>query len=132
MHTLCNTLCMTTMQGGHQRVPEWDMTDRLNKALKESGLSVTAAARYFDVHRNTVSGWLHGRINPDTRTLKLWAFMTGVPYEWIKDGKEPPPPNGDGGSSLLPRLDSNQQPSDCIPLKPLPAAWDRAPTRHAA
>ena len=123
---------MTTMQGERHGIPQWDMTDRLNKSLKHAGISVQHAADYFDVHRNTVSGWLHGRINPDTRTLKLWAFMTGVPYEWIKDGKEPPPPNGDGGSSLLPRMDSNHQPSDCIPLKRLPAAWDHAPDRFAA
>lgn len=85
---------MTTMHEGSHRIPEWDMTDRLNKSLKSAGISVATAATYFDVHRNTVSGWLHGRINPDIRTLRLWALMTGVPFEWLKDGIEPHHPGG--------------------------------------
>lgn len=63
-----------------------DLTDRLSKALRHAGLSVQDMADYFDVHRNTVSGWIHGRIRPDTRTLRLWAARTGVPYEWLRDG----------------------------------------------
>ena len=73
-----------TVSGSH--IPEWDMYDRMAKSLKETGMSISDAAEYFGVHRNTVSGWLHGRINPDTRTLRLWAVLTGVPYEWLKDG----------------------------------------------
>jgi transcriptional regulator with XRE-family HTH domain len=86
-------MTVSTIGGGAPHIPIWDMYDRLAKSLKESGMSVQDAADYFDVHRNTVSGWLHGRINPDTRTLRLWAVMTNVPYEWLKAGIEP----GGGG-----------------------------------
>ena len=89
-------MTVSTIGGGTPHIPIWDMYDRLAKSLKESGMSVQDAADYFDVHRNTVSGWLHGRINPDTRTLRLWAVMTGVPYEWLKDGTDPADPNGGG------------------------------------
>ena len=82
-------MTVSTIGGGTPHIPIWDMYDRLAKSLKESGMSVQDAADYFDVHRNTVSGWLHGRINPDTRTLRLWAVMTNVPYEWLKAGIDP-------------------------------------------
>ncbi len=99
IHTLCNTLCMTVsfIGGGGTHIPQWDMQDRLGKSLRDSGLSVAQAAEYFGVHRNTVSGWMHGRIKPDTRTLRLWAMMTNVPYEWLVNGTEHGP---DGGSRL--------------------------------
>ena len=85
----------------------------MNKALRSAGISVSDAADYFDVHRNTVSGWLHGRIKPDTRTLRLWAVMTNVPYEWLTNGETPPPnPEGPDGGVPLPWHDSNVQPSD--------------------
>ena len=64
------------------------MTDRMNKSLKSARINVADAAEYFDVHRNTVSGWMHGRINPDTRTIRLWAVLTGVPFEWLRTGDE--------------------------------------------
>ena len=87
--------------GNGTHIPQWDMYDRMAKALKDAGISIGQAAEYFDVHRNTVSGWLHERIKPDTRTLKLWAVMTGVPYEWLITGTEPGSgPDGGGGSRL--------------------------------
>jgi transcriptional regulator with XRE-family HTH domain len=90
-------MTVSTIGSGGPHIPQWDMYDRMAKSLKEAGISIAEAAAYFDVHRNTVSGWLHERINPDTRTLRLWAMMTGVPYEWLKDGIEPADgPNGAG------------------------------------
>jgi len=85
--------------GNGTHIPQWDMYDRMAKALKDAGISIAQAAEYFDVHRNTVSGWLHERIKPDTRTLRLWAMMTNVPYEWLITGTEPAGPD-DGGSRL--------------------------------
>ena len=99
---------------GAPRIPQWNMQDRMLKALHSAGLSIADAAEYFDVHRNTVSGWVHGRIKPDTRTIRLWAIYTNVPLEWLRDGTEPPagPDGPDGGGGLLlPRMDSNHQPS---------------------
>jgi transcriptional regulator with XRE-family HTH domain len=76
------------------QIPEWDLCDRLAKSLRTADMSVGDMAEYFDVHRNTVSGWVHGRIRVDTRTLRLWAMRTGVPYEWLRDGTAPS--NGGG------------------------------------
>lgn len=96
-------MTVVTIGGGTPHIPQWDMYDRLAKSLKSAGLSVADAAEYFDVHRNTVSGWIHGRINPDTRTLRLWAMLTGVPYEWLREGIEPDSgPNGGGGGQIDP------------------------------
>ena len=80
--------------------------------MREARLSVQDMADYFDVHRNTISGWLHGRINPDTRTLRLWAFRTSVPYEWIKTGEGLPGGPGPG----------TDQPVDCTDDRQLAAA----------
>jgi transcriptional regulator with XRE-family HTH domain len=88
--------------GNGTHIPQWDMYDRMAKALKDAGISIAQAAEYFDVHRNTVSGWLHERINPDTRTLKLWAVMCNVPYEWLKNGTESGPTGGGSPAAPIP------------------------------
>jgi len=59
-------MTVSTISG--YRIPQWDIYDRMTKSLKECGMSVQEVADYYDVHRNTVSGWLHGRIKPDTRS----------------------------------------------------------------
>jgi hypothetical protein len=41
--------------------------------------------------------------------ITVYAFKTGVDYNWLKTGAKPTGPNGDGGESLL-GLDSNQEP----------------------
>ena len=84
IHRLCNTLCMTSPTPCE--IPQWDVTDRMMKAMRQARFTVGDMADYFDVSRNTVSGWLHGRIRPDTRTLRLWALHTDVPYEWLRNG----------------------------------------------
>lgn len=103
-------------------VPEWDLTDRLAKSLKVSGTSVQEMADYLDVHRNTVSAWINGRTPPSTQSLRLWALRTGFPFDWLRDGDQPPGPFGPDGSSLLPRQESNLQPPGCdlILLPPVP------------
>lgn len=87
-------------------VPQWDLTDRLAKSLKESGMSVQKMADYLDVHRNTVSAWINGRTPISTQSLRLWALRTGVPFIWIRDGLEPPtaPFDGPDGAASAPSL----------------------------
>lgn len=93
-------------------IPQWDVADRMRKALRHSGVGVQEIAEYLDVSRNTVSTWINGRIEPSTQTLRLWALRCGVPYDWLRDGKAPGgDPDGGGHSDGLPRLDSNQQPT---------------------
>jgi transcriptional regulator with XRE-family HTH domain len=74
--------------------PEWDTADRMRKALREAGIGVQEMADHLGVARNTVSSWINGRIEPDKRTLLLWASYTGVPYEWLTNETGP---NGRGG-----------------------------------
>lgn len=68
------------------RIPEWDVADRMRKALRESSVGVQEIADYLGVTRGTVSSWINGRITPSRQTLRLWALKCGVRYEWIKDG----------------------------------------------
>ena len=91
-------------------IPEWDLADRLAKALRVANMSVQEMADYLDVHRNTVSAWINGRTPPSTQSIRLWAIRTNVPYEWLIEGIQ-----FNSRSSLLPRLDSNQEPVDCWP-----------------
>jgi transcriptional regulator with XRE-family HTH domain len=67
-------------------IPDWDLADRMRKALREAGIGIQEIADYLEVARGTVSTWINGRNAPSRQTLRLWAMRTGVPYEWLKDG----------------------------------------------
>lgn len=95
----------------HLQVPEWDLADRLTKALREARMSVNEMALHLGVHRNTVSAWVNGRTPISGPAIRAWAARTSVDYDWIVTGT-PSSPRGDGNGLLLPRLDSNQEPSD--------------------
>jgi len=62
---------------------DFDLADRMRKALRVSGLTVQEIADYLGVTRGTVSTWINGHIHPSTQTLRLWAARTGVPYSWL-------------------------------------------------
>lgn len=78
-------MSMTDPGGG---IPEWDLADRMRKALRHAELGVQEVADYLEVNRNTVSNWINGRITPSTQTLRLWALRCGVSYGWLRG--EPP------------------------------------------
>lgn len=65
------------------------MRHRMALALEHAGVSVGEMAEDLDLHRVTVSGWMHGRSNPPTSALKIWALRTGVDYQWLISGKAP-------------------------------------------
>jgi transcriptional regulator with XRE-family HTH domain len=67
-----------------------DLADRMAKSLQLSGLSVHAMSELLECHRNTIGGWLNRRNKPFPATLQRWAEITGVPYEWLRDGHWPP------------------------------------------
>jgi hypothetical protein len=67
-------------------LPKWDLADRMTKSLRHAGLGVTEMAEYLDVDRSTVSTWINGRIEPNDRTMQLWALRTGIPYTWYCHG----------------------------------------------
>jgi transcriptional regulator with XRE-family HTH domain len=62
---------------------DFDLADRMRKALRVSGVSVQQMADYLGVTRGTVSTWINGHIHPSTQTLRLWAARCNVPYEWL-------------------------------------------------
>jgi transcriptional regulator with XRE-family HTH domain len=99
--TPCNARCMSEPATSGM-APEWDLADRMRKALRVADIGVQEMATYLGVARNTVSTWINGRIAPSTQTLRLWSMRTGVSYEWLV---------ADGGDSGLPRKDSNLQPA---------------------
>ncbi len=83
-------------------VPEFDLADRMRKALRTSHVGVQEMADYLGVARNTVSTWINGKIQPSMQTVRLWALRTGVPYAWLKDGQthESPRPAGPEGGEV--------------------------------
>lgn len=67
-------------------MPEWDLADRLGKALRVAGMSVNEMALYLGVHRNTVSAWVNGRTPISGPAIRAWSDRTEVDYDWLKTG----------------------------------------------
>lgn len=67
-------------------IPEWDLGDRMRKALRHGGVSVHAMAEYLDVSLGSLHAWTSGRTKPRVQTLRLWALKTGVDYDWLANG----------------------------------------------
>ena len=82
----------------------FDLADRMRKALRVADLGVAEMADYLGVSRNTVSTWINGRITPSLQSRRLWAMRTGVPLEWLETGTDPDDPS-------CPRQDSNLRPT---------------------
>ena len=80
--------CMSIEMEWIGQVPEWDLADRMRKALRTAHLGVQEMADYLDVSRNTVGTWINGRVDPSVQTLRLWALRTGVPYGWLVTGED--------------------------------------------
>lgn len=92
---------MTIELAGDPRF-EFDLADRLRRALRVSGVSVSEMAEHLEVSRNTIGNWINGHAEPRRRDIREFAMKTGMPYEWIKDGKgsgERSPSTPGGGSS---------------------------------
>lgn len=85
---------------------EFDLADRMRRALRISGLGVQEMAEYLGVARTSVSNWINGRIVPSRQTLRLWSIRTGVPLEWLEAGRAPVSPD-DGG----PETETNTPPA---------------------
>jgi transcriptional regulator with XRE-family HTH domain len=116
-------------------IPEWDLADRLSKSLRVAGMTAQEMADYLEVHRNSVSAWMNGRIMPSGQTIRLWALRTGVPYEWVRNGVNPSDsPDGPGGGKRLddstPDLPVRSPACPVIPI--FPGADAAAPDQHDA
>lgn len=63
-----------------------DLADRMRKSLRVSGISVGAMAEHVGVSRETVSTWINGHHRPSVATLRVWAAVTGAPFDWLAHG----------------------------------------------
>lgn len=115
-------------------IPQFTVGDRLRKAREVTGLEQGEFAEALGVSRNTVGNYESGntmRLKPIV--LKAWSLRTGVPLVWLETGAENPHPvDPDGGSVRLPRLDSNQRPSDYTSALVIEGPWGGAAERRAA
>ena len=77
-------------------VPQWDVADRMGKALRSSGVKPAQMALYLGVHRNTITNYTSGRVTPSRATLIAWADITRRPLDWIETGDQSvnSPPDG--------------------------------------
>lgn len=82
---VCKGLCMIN----RELVPEFDLADRMRKALRSSEVGVMEMADYLGVARNTISNWINGHVAPSKQSLRLWAMRTGVSFEWLQTGENP-------------------------------------------
>lgn len=70
-------------------IPVFDLADRMRKALRNSGLTVTDMAEYLGISRETAGRYMNGHGKVPLQTVRLWALRTGVPFEWLETGKVP-------------------------------------------
>lgn len=80
---------MSEDQTNYRFIFEFDLADRMRKALRVSGWSVQRIADCIGVSRNTVSSWLNGRSVPNEDQLYLWSVYTRAPLEWLQRGERP-------------------------------------------
>lgn len=78
---------------------EFDMADRLRRALRVSNTGVQEMAQYLEVDRTTIGNWINGHSRPRGRDLRAFAEKTGFPMAWLVEGRRP-------------EQDSNLQPTD--------------------
>ncbi|QHO92220.1 XRE family transcriptional regulator [Actinomyces sp. 432] len=100
-------------------IPTFTIHDRLRKAREAACLEQAELAEQIGVSRASISAYESGRVaKPRRIVVNAWSLATGVPVQWLITGIAPTPEDdgapaaGDRGSAGLPRLDSNQQPSD--------------------
>jgi transcriptional regulator with XRE-family HTH domain len=103
-----------TQTNNELRFPQWDLADRLAKALRVSGVGASEMAEHLGVHRNTVGGYLHGHHVPMRAALIVWALRTGVPLEWLTGQQPAPHPVGpvEGLADECAVRELNPQPAD--------------------
>ncbi len=83
-------------------VPDWDLADRMRKALRHAGVTPGQMAGYLGVSRQSVSNWTSGRVEPSFQTVRLWSIRTGVDLEWVLGRTLVPAGRGVNITSLSP------------------------------
>ncbi|WJZ04004.1 helix-turn-helix domain-containing protein [Corynebacterium freiburgense] len=80
---------------------EFNLGDRLRKALEIADLTAIDMATYLDISKFTISRYINGKVPVPLQTLRLWSLRTGVPLEWLQTGKTPTS-DPDGGNTVGP------------------------------
>ncbi len=69
-------------------VPTWTLGDRLDKALRTSGVEVLGMARILAEPPAVVEGWLDDDGHPSHPQMVMWASACGVPLAWLAAGAD--------------------------------------------
>ena len=87
---------------------EFDLADRIRKAMRVRDLSVQEVADALGVNRNTIGNWTNGRATPSTPALMAFSSVVGVPLVWLQTGTAP---SEDGAEVESRPWESNPRPS---------------------
>lgn len=80
-------------------------------AMKQAGMTQPELAEAIGMTSRTVDRWLNRGATPRRGQIMACALATGVPVIWLEKGIDPSQSDL-GQLEKLPRLDSNQEPSD--------------------
>jgi transcriptional regulator with XRE-family HTH domain len=69
------------------RIPTWTLGDRLRKAREAAGLRQDDLAPMLHVARATLASWENNKHMPSYLAVLKWAEVTGVPVEWLAEGR---------------------------------------------
>ena len=64
------------------------MSERLAIAAKATDGGIQGLASAIGVHRNTISRWISGKTDPNSKQLELVANASGKDLHWLLTGKE--------------------------------------------
>src|SRR5260370_26557848 len=76
-------MCGVTVTEPAGDVPDWDIADRMRKALRTADIGVGEMADYLGVSRTSVSNWINGRVEPSFQAVRLCAIRTGVDLQRV-------------------------------------------------
>ena len=69
--------------------PRFEQRHRMQLALEHANVRPHQMASELEIHRNTVSNYLHGRTKPRRRDLIVWAQVCQVDLDWLVSGTVP-------------------------------------------
>lgn len=106
-------------------VPPWTLGWRMRRALAFADIDVQDMAEQLGYDRRTLTRWLRDLQQPREVIVRQWAATTGVAYQWLKYGGEPPAPD-DGGQRPSPDVGLIQSPGGRL-RRGLNSGWRTAP-----
>jgi transcriptional regulator with XRE-family HTH domain len=80
----------------HAEVPAITLGWRLRISLERAGLKAEDMAVQLNVHRGTISRWMHDDVTPRPIYLREWARICRVPAEWLMGDTAPDIGKGSG------------------------------------